>query len=124
MRPDSRGCHVPKEPSRAANRNGTGPGEVEDCIDLSLYVTNQTPDCLAAFDNLRQICEEQLKGRYRITVIDVGNDPEIARKDGFLAIPTVIRRYPGKGRKKVIGTLNDDRKVMAGLGLSLRPIPT
>jgi circadian clock protein KaiB len=123
MSRNSRGSPARKKMSDAGTRNRTGPGDDLDRIDLALYVTNQTPDCLAAFDNLRQICEEELKGRYRITVIDLEKNPEVARKDGILAIPTVIRLYPGRGRKKVIGTLEDSRRVITGLGLSARPIP-
>jgi circadian clock protein KaiB len=100
-------------PGQTTN-NGKGPG---DCVDLILYVTNQTPDCLTAYGNLQQICREQLTGRYRITVIDLELDPAIAQRDGILAIPTVIRRSPGKGGKRVIGTLSDSQKVIAGLGL-------
>jgi circadian clock protein KaiB len=88
-----------------------------DCIDLCLYVTNQTPPCRAAFANLRQICDTYLKGRYRITVIDLEKAPDLARTEGILAIPTLVRESPGGKRRKVIGTLDNAHRVLSALGL-------
>lgn len=92
-------------------------GRTRDCIDLFLYVTNQTPSCLAAFANLRRICDEHLEGRCRITVIDLEKSPDLARTEGILAIPTLVRDLPGRGKRKVIGTLDDGHKVLSLLGL-------
>lgn len=92
-------------------------GKIEDCIDLRLYVTNETPNCLAAFANIKQICEERFEGRYRITVIDLVKNPRLARQDNILAIPTLIRVPQGHKRRKVIGTLSDVAGVLKGLGL-------
>lgn len=93
-------------------RSGTG-----DCIDLFLYVTDQTPPCLTAFANLKCICDEHLEGRCRITVIDLEKSPDLARTEGILAIPTLVRDLPGRGKRKVIGTLDDGNKVLSLLGL-------
>ena len=83
---------------------------------LRLYVMDQTPKSLAAFANLKQICETHLKGRYRITVIDLLKQPQLAKGDQILAIPTVVRRLPNPVRT-IIGTLSDTARVLIGLDL-------
>ena len=83
---------------------------------LRLYVMDQTPKSLAAFANLKQICEAQLKGRYRITVIDLSKRPQLAKGDQILAVPTVVRRLPDPVRT-LIGTLSDTARVLVGLDL-------
>lgn len=83
---------------------------------LRLYVTGQTPKSLAAFSNLKQICERHLKGRYRITVIDLVKRPHLAKGDQILAVPTVVRRLPSPVRT-IIGDLSDLYHVLVGLDL-------
>src|SRR5271154_3819948 len=83
---------------------------------LRLYVMDQTPKSLAAFANLKQICETHLKGRYRITVIDLLKQPQLAKGDQILAIPTVVRRLPNPVRI-IIGNLSDTMRVLVGLDL-------
>ncbi len=83
---------------------------------LRLYVMGQTPKSLTAFANLKQICESQLKGRYRITVIDLVKQPHLAKGDQILAIPTVVRKLP-KPVRTIIGTLSDTDRVLVGLDL-------
>ena len=76
-------------------------GQEEDFVDLRLYVTDRTPRCLTAYENIRKICEEHVRGSYRITVIDLLRVPEIARQDDITAIPTLVRLLPrnlGAGR--------------------------
>ncbi len=85
---------------------------------LRLYVTGQTPKSLTAFSNLKKICESHLKGRYRITVIDLLEQPQLAKGDQILAIPTVVRKLP-KPVRTIIGTLSDIDHVL--VGLDLRP---
>ena len=85
---------------------------------LRLYVTNQTPKSLTAFANLKKICESHLKGRYRITVIDLLEQPQLAKGDQILAIPTVMRKLP-KPVRTIIGNLSDTERVL--VGLDLRP---
>ena len=85
---------------------------------LRLYVTDQTPKSLTAFSNLKKICESQLKGLYRITVIDLVKQPHLAKGDQILAIPTVVRRLP-KPMRTIIGNLSDTDRVL--VGLDLRP---
>lgn len=85
---------------------------------LRLYVMDQTPKSRTALANLKQLCESHLKGRYRITVIDLLKRPHLAKGDQILAIPTVVRRLPSPVRT-IIGTLTDPAHVL--LGLDLRP---
>jgi len=83
---------------------------------LRLYVMGQTPKSLTAFANLKKICESQLKGRYRITVIDLVKQPHLAKGDQILAIPTVVRKLP-KPVRTIIGNLSDTERVLVGLDL-------
>ncbi|MCU0574947.1 MAG: circadian clock KaiB family protein [Syntrophobacteraceae bacterium] len=111
--------------SSGDNRSdGFGPAEStvqtesDDQYELRLYVAGQTPRSLEAFSNLKRICEEHLKGRYTIEVIDLLVNPTLARGDRILAIPTLVRRLPEPIRK-IIGTLSDTERVL--IGLDLRP---
>jgi circadian clock protein KaiB len=99
---------------KVQEKQGTGGKE---CIDLLLYVTDETPRCLAAYENIKKICEENAGGKYRITVIDLVKNPEIARRDDITAIPTLVRVPRTEGRRKIIGILSDVPKVLAGLDL-------
>jgi circadian clock protein KaiB len=83
---------------------------------LSLYVMDETPKSLAAFSNLKRICETHLKGRYRITVVDLLKKPQLAKGDQILATPTVVRRLPIPVRT-IIGNLSDIDNVLVGLDL-------
>ena len=85
---------------------------------LRLYVTDSTPRSLAAFANLKKFCETHLKGRYRITVIDLVKQPQLAKGDQILAIPTVVRRLP-KPVRIILGNLSDTERML--VGLDLRP---
>jgi len=90
----------------------------EGHFELRLYVAGQTPRSMEAFSNLKRICEEHLKGKYTIEVIDLLENPRLAKGDQILAIPTLVRRLPEPVRK-IIGTLADTEKVL--VGLDLRP---
>jgi circadian clock protein KaiB len=85
---------------------------------LRLYVTDSTPKSLTALSNLKKICENQLKGCYRITVIDLMKQPHLAKGDQILAIPTVVRKLP-KPVRTVIGDLSHADHLI--VGLDLRP---
>jgi circadian clock protein KaiB len=88
--------------------------------ELRLYVAGQTPKSLAAFANLKRICEEHLRGQYQIEVIDLMQNPHLAREDQILAIPTLVRKLP-EPLRKIIGDLSNKERVL--LGLDVRPIP-
>ena len=85
---------------------------------LRLYVAGQTPKCMRAFANLKRICEEYLTNRYRIEMIDLMQDPALARGDQILAVPTLVRRMP-EPVKKIIGDLSNTQRVLAGLEVSM-----
>jgi circadian clock protein KaiB len=85
---------------------------------LRLYVAGQTPKCLAAFSNLKKICDEHLPGVYDIEVIDLLERPQLAKGDQILAIPTLVRKLPMPVRK-IIGDLSNAERVL--VGLDLRP---
>ncbi|MFC3170258.1 circadian clock KaiB family protein [Paracoccus fontiphilus] len=83
---------------------------------LTLYVAGQTPKSLAAISNLERICEEHLPGRYEIEVIDLRQNPRLAREHDIVAIPTLVRELPVPLRK-IIGDLSDEQKVLVNLRL-------
>ena len=83
---------------------------------LRLYVAGQTPKSLTALANLRRLCESQLVGRYQLEVIDLLEQPHLARRDGILAVPTLVRKLPPPIRK-VVGDLSSQERLLVGLGL-------
>ncbi|MEZ4599522.1 MAG: circadian clock KaiB family protein [Syntrophotaleaceae bacterium] len=90
---------------------------------LRLYVAGQTAKSIAAFANLKKICETHLQGKYRIEVIDLQQNPSLAQGDQILALPTLVRRLPPPV-KKIIGDLSNTERVLVGLDIRpLDPIP-
>ena len=98
----------------------TGPPVPAERWELRLYVAGQTPRSLAAFANLRRICEEHLAGQYSIEVVDLLQTPQLAAGDQILAIPTLVRKLPEPVRK-IIGDLSDTERVLVGLDLRETP---
>jgi circadian clock protein KaiB len=92
-----------------------------DNYQLRLYVAGQTPKSVKAFANLKKICEEHLKGRYSIEVIDLVVNPQLAKGDQILAIPTLVRKLP-EPIKKIIGDLSNKERVLVGLDLVAKNI--
>ncbi len=86
---------------------------------LRLYIAGQTTNSIAAIDNLKKICGDQLQGKYRIEVIDLLKKPQLARGDQIIAIPTLVRRLPPPV-KKIIGNLSRTESVI--VGLDLKPV--
>lgn len=86
--------------------------------ELRLYVAGQTPKCLAAFANLKSICEEHLEGRYQLEIVDLVQTPALAQGDQILAVPTLVRKLPEPVRK-IIGDLSNTERVL--VGLDIRP---
>jgi circadian clock protein KaiB len=101
---------------RAATRRSTAAGTKP--WQLRLYVAGHTTKSLEAFANLKQICETNLKGLYRIEVIDLLEQPHLSKGDQVLAIPTLVRKLPQPVRK-IIGNLSNTERVL--VGLDLRP---
>ena len=99
----------------AARRTGAPRTEL---WELRLYVAGQTAKSITAFANLKRICEEHLRGRYTIEVIDLLKNPQLARGDQILAIPTLVRKLPPPV-KKIIGDLSNTERAL--VGLDIRP---
>ncbi|MGD0037769.1 MAG: circadian clock protein KaiB [Bacteroidota bacterium] len=95
-----------KQPTRARS----------DIWILRLYIAGQTPKSIAAFNNLKLICEEQLKGKYHLEVIDLLKKPQLARDNQILAVPTLVRKLPLPVRN-IIGDLSNIERVLVGLDL-------
>ena len=85
---------------------------------LRLYVAGNTPNSIAAFNNLKQICETHLKGQYDIELIDLLRNPQLAKGDQIVAIPTLVRKLPPP-LKQIIGDLSNRERVL--VGLDMRP---
>jgi len=83
---------------------------------LRLYVTGTTPKSTRAITNIKRICEEHLKGRYTLEVIDIYQQPLLARAEQIIAAPTLIKRLPLPLRK-FIGDMSDDGRILLGLDL-------
>lgn len=83
---------------------------------LRLYVTGMTPRSINAIENIRKICEENLKGRYDLEVIDIYKQPEYAKKEQLLAAPTLIKKLPLPLRK-FIGDMSNKEQIIVGLDL-------
>lgn len=90
-----------------------------ETYELRLYVAGQTPKSVTALTNLKRYCEEYLKGRYKIDVIDLLKHPQLAEGDQILAIPTLVRKVPVPIRK-IIGDLSNEERVL--VGLDIRPM--
>ena len=89
-----------------------------DVWNLRLYVAGQTPRSIAAFANLKRLCEEHLSGRYNIEVVDLIKHPQLAAGDQIVAIPTLVRKLP-EPLRKIVGDLRDTERAL--VGLQLRP---
>jgi len=100
-----------KKQSNSDNTSGD-----PDYWELRLYVAGQTPKSLTAFANLKQICEEHLANKYRIEVIDLLVNPQLAQGDQIVAVPTLVRNLPTPMRK-IIGDLSNTERVLVGLQL-------
>src|ERR1700733_2511187 len=85
---------------------------------LRLYVAGQTPRSIAAFANLKRLCEEHLSGQYNIEVVDLVKHPQLAADDQIVAIPTLVRKLP-QPLRKIVGDLRDSERAL--VGLQIRP---
>jgi circadian clock protein KaiB len=108
------GQAVPTEPGSSGSPiNGT-----LETWELRLYTAGQTPKSVQAFNNLKRICEEYMPGRYHIEVIDLVQNPRLAKEDQIVAIPTLVRKLP-EPLRRIIGDLSDTERAL--VGLQLRP---
>ena len=105
------------KPARVGGARGTKASKAKsDTYVLRLYIAGQTPKSVAALANLKQICEEHLAGRYTLQVVDLLENPKLARGDQILAIPTLVRKLPLPMRR-IIGDLSNTERVLVGLDL-------
>ena len=100
-------------------KNVAKPAKRSSAWHLKLYVAGNTAKSIAAFANLKAICEEHLKGKYKIDIIDLLRKPQLAKGDQIFAIPTLVRQLP-QPIKKIIGDLSNTAKVL--VGLNIKPI--
>ena len=112
---------APADAARKTSRISIKPpnppdGPAEETYSLRLYVAGQTPKSIAAFANLKKLCEEYLAGRYQIEVIDLVENPQLAAGDQILALPTLVRKLPSP-LKRIIGNLSDKEKFLVGMDL-------
>jgi circadian clock protein KaiB len=98
---------------KAAAARKTPKAEV---FKLKLYVAGQTAKSLRAFGNLKELCDQHLKGRYQIEVIDLLEHPHLARGAQIVAIPTLVVKLPEQLRQ-IIGDLSNTDRVLVGLAL-------
>ncbi len=85
---------------------------------LRLFVTGASPNSLRAISNLKNICEEHLRDRYELEIIDVYQQPLVAEREQLIALPLLIKKAPGMERR-LIGDMSNKEKVLRGLGLEL-----
>jgi circadian clock protein KaiB len=97
--------------------SGQSPARDEEW-NLRLYVDGQTPKSVAAFNNLKKLCQKHLEGRYQIEIVDLMQNPQLAEGDQIVAIPTLVRKLP-EPIKRIIGDLSETERVL--VGLDLRP---
>lgn len=93
-------------------------GTDKDYWELRLYVAGQTPKSVTALANLKKYCEQHLQGHYKLEVVDLLQNPQLAEGDQILAIPTLVRKVPIPIRK-IIGDLSNEERVL--VGLDIRP---
>jgi circadian clock protein KaiB len=86
---------------------------------LRLYVTGMTPRSILAVENIKRICEERLKGRYELEVVDIYQHPERAKEAELVAAPTLIKQLPLPLRK-LVGDMSNTERVLMGLNLQLK----
>ncbi len=100
----------------ASTETPAAAGQNDDIFLLKLYVAGQTPRSVAAIENLNKICEVHLRGRYKLEVVDLARNPNQARTDKILAIPTLVRSLPTP-IMRIIGDLSDEDQVLMGLNI-------
>jgi circadian clock protein KaiB len=84
---------------------------------LRLFITGASPNSIRAVENTKSICEEYLKGRYQLEVIDIHQQPQLAEGEDVIAVPLMIKKSPYPERR-MIGDMSDTKRVLKGLGLA------
>jgi circadian clock protein KaiB len=99
-----------------ADTLGQPPGRVAERYILRLYVTGMTPRSARAVENIRAFCEKHLAGHYELQVIDIYQQPELARTEQLVAAPTLIKKLPLPLRR-LIGDMSDEERILVGLDI-------
>jgi circadian clock protein KaiB len=125
-RPASRPAKASAKPTASARAKASASAHAKttaevaaddaDTWRLRLYVAGQSPKCVSAVRNLNRFCEEHLAGRYSVEVIDLLENPRLARDDQILAIPTLVRKVP-QPLRKIVGDLSDRERMLVGFDL-------
>jgi circadian clock protein KaiB len=84
---------------------------------LRLFITGASPNSIRAVENLKTLCEEHLTDRYKLEIIDIHQQKELAENENVIALPLLIKKSPGPERR-MIGDMSDTKRVLKGLGLS------
>ena len=100
----------------AAPQSANSESQDGETWELRLYVAGKSPKSVAAFANLKRLCDEHLAGRYRIEVVDLLQNPQLAAGDQIVAIPTLIRKLP-EPLRRIVGDLSDAERTLVGLQL-------
>ena len=116
---------MPRTKTKTKTKTRARPGKPKTqkaaAWNLRLYVAGQTPKSIRAFANLKVLCEEHLKNRYDLKVIDIYQQPNLARDQQIVAVPTLIKLIPLPLRR-LVGDMSDLRKVLFGLDLGMQEL--
>lgn len=105
-----------KKKKASSTSKKVSPKHSRNVWDLKLYVAGQTPKSIAAFTNLKRICEQYLQGVYKIEIVDLLENPQLAKGDQIFAVPTLVKNLPEPVRK-IIGDLSNTERVLVGLNI-------
>lgn len=106
-------------PSDRKKKETKSAGKASAEWELRLYIAGKTPKAVTAFANLKKLCEEHLQGKYNIEIVDLSKNPQLAKGDQILALPTLVRKLP-QPLRKIIGDLSNTERVLVGLDLKPR----
>jgi circadian clock protein KaiB len=101
---------------KIVQKDGAENSGKEETYILKLYVTGTTPKSTRAISNIKKICEEHLKGRYDLVVVDLYQQPDLAKGEQIIAAPTLIKKLPLPLRR-IIGDMSSVDRVLIGLDL-------
>jgi circadian clock protein KaiB len=100
--------------------NKSKPGSVtKEKLILQLFITGMSENSVRAIENITQLCNQYLKGRFDLKIIDIYKDPSVAEEQRIVFSPSLVRQHP-LPRKTFIGDLSDTKKVVLGLGLTFK----
>src|SRR5450759_3800294 len=118
--PQKKSCPAGKrKPGLAGELEQPGSNSSQARYVLRLYVSGSTSKSALAVENIKRICEQHLKDRYDLEVVDIYQQPNLARDEQIVAVPTLIKRFPPPVRR-LIGDLSNLEKVLLGLDLGTR----